>query len=212
MNIYGSDLVLENGSVIKDVSFLLTPELVAECSFDINLAHQSVLTEGAKFDLLLKNFLKEGEDYRGLKKDLKEIIAANDMSDEQLRSKGKGFLHVCKRVLQILQDINVPFSIGFNTTSMIAKASVISKLAASLGVTVNVVPIFVGGIVGMIVGIIINRLFRLAIDAVEFDRLKKDAEDIVRELRSMAKKNPKMAKKYNSEADRLEASIKKYSK
>ena len=52
------------------------------------------------------------------------------------------------------------------------------------------------------------------IDTIEFKTIKDDAEDIVRELRLNAKKakNPKIAKKMESEADRLEESIAKYSK
>lgn len=210
-----SDIVYSEGVYFKNCSNLVTEEMISECCGDASLVEQSAILEGAKLDLALKNFLKEGQDYKSLKKDLNEIIKANDISDEALRSDGRKLLHVCKRVLQYAYDISaiiVPVvGAGEIASKTVIGAKIVKTgLMAPAGLTVTVVC----SIIGYVVGFIINRLIRFLIDTVEFKTVKEDAEDVVRELRSNAKKanDPKLAKKMESEADRLEASIAKYSK
>lgn len=193
--------------------------MITECGNDRSLIEQSCLLEGAKMDLLLKNFIKEGKDYKGLKSDLNEIIKANNMDDKQLTSKGKGFLHICKRILQILVDIDsmlLPVNTASNIAIGVRMAKDVNMAAAMFGATASVAlaPVIIKAIITLIVNFIINRLLRLAIDAIEFSVIKSDAEEIVKELRKMAENtnDNKLKKKYDSEADRLEQSIEKYSK
>lgn len=175
--------------------------MIAECFGNSDLVRTSALLEGAKFDTWIKNFFKEGEDYKGLKKDLQEIVAANNMSEEGLKSKGKGFMHTCKRILQVMYDID-----GMTIPAMGGM-----RIAASIAAG----PVFViGGIVSLVISFIVNRLMRYLVDTVEFNTIQKDAEKIVSDLRREASKaeNPEIAAKYNAEAERLEKSIEKYSK
>ncbi len=204
------NVINEASEIFKDCSCFVTEEMITECSNDRDLITRSAILEGAKMDLFLKNFLEEGKDYKGLKKDMREIIKANDLSDEQLKSRSKGFIHTCKRILQILSDIEACIVTG--------------AIAGGGGATAIFTTITGGPVAGLItlatvalyliINLVVNRIFRLVIDTVEFKEIKNDAEDIVSDLRLMAKKsqNDKLKKKYNSEADKLEKSIEKYSK
>lgn len=198
----------------------VTDDMINECCGDLNLIEYSALLEGAKIDWALKNFLKEGKDYKDLKKDVKEIIKANDLDPDDYKSKGKGFMHICKRILQVAEDIAVPLGIGNNVASISGSLSIASKAnaaAAAFGVAsmaASPVIIVINGIISLVISFIINRLVRYLWDTIEFNTIKEDANDVVRDLRINASKanDPKIAEKFNKEADRLEESIKKYSK
>lgn len=177
--------------------------------------NQNIILEGAKFDLFLKNYMNEGKDYKGLKKELKTIIDANNLDSSELKDKSTGFMHTCKRILQICTDLEtaaIPVGVAIGSTK--GSAGLAIKLGLT-GVTAELIPaIVIGGIIAFIVTFISNRIFRYIVDASEFKTIKKDAEDIVKQLRYNAKNtsDKDLAKKYNFEADKLEASIKKYSK
>lgn len=230
-----SDIVYSEGVYFKNCSSLVTEEMISECCGDKYLIEQSAILEGAKLDLALKNFLKEGQDYKGLKADLEKVIKANDISDEALKTDGRKFLHICKRILQVMYDICVIIGIpaagaqvagGIGVAKMkadtvgtigniiggeaIGAASATAKGIIKTGITVSIF----NAILGYLIGFIINRLIRYLIDSIEFKSIKDDAEIIVKELRANAKKaqDPKVAKKMESEADRLEESIIKYTK
>lgn len=221
-----TDIVYSEGTYFKNCSNLVTEEMIAECWGNRSLIEQSAILEGAKLDLTLKNFLKEGQDYKGLKADLEKVIKANDISNETLKSDGRKFLHICKRILQVMYDISpiLGIPVAGAQIAMTGAAAKMKADAASVfgvggaaasniiktGITVSIFT----AIISYIIGFIINRLIRLLIDTIEFKTIKDDAEDVVRELRLNAKKanDPKIAKKMESEADRLEESIAKYSK
>lgn len=190
-------IINENGYCIKNCSVFVTDELIESCMGNDELLKQAALLEGAKIDWVLKNFLKEGEDYKGLKKDLKEIIRANDLDDRHLKTEDEA-MHICKRILQVSQDLAI---INGGVT------------VVSYALTLNPAMIL-GSIIGFVIGFIINRLLRYSWDTIEFDAIKKDSETIVSDLRRSAKKatEPKIVKKLNNEADRLEEAIEKYSK
>lgn len=214
------DIPLSEGTYITNCDIFVTDDMINECCGDRNLIEYSALLEGAKIDLALQNFLKEGKDYKGLKKDVKDIIKANDLDPDNYRSKGKGFMHVCKRILQVCEDIAVPLGIGTDVASIAGGLKMASKAnaaAAAFGlasVAVSPMTIVINGIITLVISFIINRLFRYLLDTIEFNTIKEDAIDVVRDLRISASKanDPKIAEKFNKEADRLEESIKKYSK
>lgn len=202
--VYGA--VYSEGTYVKNCDIFITEQMITECFGNDDLVRQSAILEGAKMDMALKNFMKEGKDYKGLKKDLRDIMKANDMDDKDLETGKKGILHACKRVLQILSDLE---------SVLMIPGAVISgslTLPAVFAMPAIGIPMLIGYIVGYIVGFIISRLMRLLWDTIEFKTLKEDAESIVEELRTMAKNssNDSLKKKYNAEADRLEEAIKKY--
>ena len=209
LNIDDIRAVYAEGEVVKDCSYLITESMVEGCMNNVDIVRNVAILEGAKIDLTLSNFLKEGKDYKGLKKDLKQIIAANDMDKSNLASKGKGLMHICKRILQICEDIGAVA--GGVTMATAGSAQVAGLAAAGMGAAIPVV--IVVYIIGFTIGFIINRLFRLLWDTIEFETIKNDAEEIVSDLRAKAKndENEQLAKKFNSEADKLEAAIKKWS-
>lgn len=204
-----ASIVLEDGSRVNGCDMFISDEMINECFGNAELIKQSALLEGAKMDWGMKNLFKEGKDYKGLKKDVNEIISANNLSKDELRSKGKGFMHICKRILQVCEDLSVFFSVGTIVGNTSKAAVVIAAGATPVGVAM-----IISTIVGGVIGFIINRLFRYLYDTAEFSAIKKDAEDIVSDLRRQAKKtdNKKYAEKLNKEADKLEDSIAKYSK
>ena len=188
-----------SGTLINDCRAFLTETMILECSNDRDLIYQNCLLEGAKFDMTMKNFMKEGEDFKGLKKELKEIMKMNDMDDSELQSNVNSPAHVVLRILQILEDLCVVYSIGVGGTQIILSGF-------------NPI-ILIGSIIGFAIGFLINRVFRFLWDSIHFNVIKKDCENIVLQLRKMSKdtKDSKLQKKYSDEADRLEAAIEKYS-
>lgn len=208
-NIADIEAVYTEGTIISDCSCFITEEMLKEYSYDKNVVRQAAILEGAKFDAFLNNWLKEGKDYKGLKNEVKSIIAANNMDKSELRSKGKGFMHTCKRILQICYDIDAVFM----PVSAAASAAGTATSLGMLGVAMGTPAMLIYGIIIFVVNFIINRLMRYLVDTVEFNNIKKDAEDIVSDLRAKAKNADEAgAKKLNAEADKLEAAIKKYSK
>lgn len=214
--------VLESGEFIRNCNCFISESMIEECGGDRALIEQQAILEGAKFDAILKNFLKEGKDYNGLKKDLNEIIKANDLDAKGLSTGKKGFMHTCKRILQVLYDIDAalfPITGTASTVAAAAAASKANKAAAALGVfgqamTISVAGVVIRTILSFVISFIINRLLRFAVDTIEFNTLKKDAEAIVDDLERMARnaKDEKEKKKYMDQADKLKESIKKYSK
>ena len=198
--VYGA--VYSEGTYVKNCDIFVTEQMVSECFDNDDLVRQAAVLEGAKLDMALKNFMKEGKDYKGLKKDLRDIIKANNLDDDDLKTGHKGFMHACKRICQVLEDFT-------------AIAGTASNIGTIFGyVTMGNPAFIIAAIIGTVVGFICNRLFRLLWDTIEFNAVKDDAEEIVSTLRRMAKNtnDPKLKKKYDDEADRLEDSIKKYSK
>lgn len=153
--------------------------MIESCHGDKNLLKQSAILEGLKYDAFLKNLFKEGEDYKGLKKDLQEIVSINNLNDEELRSSGSKFsnkcMHVCKRILQVTEDLSLISGGVYSATSFIGALFIDSPLTA------------IASILGFVIGFIVNRLMRLLYDTVEFDAVKKDSEEIVLQLKSNAK-------------------------
>ena len=199
--------IYAEGTYIKNCEFAITEEMIEECGHNPDLIAQAAILEGAKIDWALKNWLKEGQDYKGLKAEVNKIVEANNMDKEALQSKGKGFMHVCKRILQIWYDLAIPSAVGTTAAQTVGLAAVGAPGAI-------VASTAIGGILGLITGFIINRLIRYLVDTVEFNTIKKDAQNIVTELRANARKaeDKKIADKMNKEADRLEDAIIKYIK
>ena len=201
--------VFSEGTYIKDCSMLITDSMINECVGDANLIKQSAILEGAKIDWALKNFLKEGQDYKGLKKEVNKIIEANNLPKDQMKSKGKGFMHICKRILQIMEDAGVIAGIGTSVSNISVGAKIIAAGGATIGSGM-----IIGTIVGFIVGFIINRILRYCYDSAEFNAISTDAIEIMQTLRKQAKEtnDAKLSAKLNKQADDLQEALNKYSK
>ena len=188
----------ENGIYIKDCSLFITESMVDEYNGNSNLIRKAAILEGAKMDLAMENWFEEGEDYKDLKAEVQKIVDANDMDDSKLRSKGKRFMHICKRILQIVIDAMVAYDAAY-------------CIGFTLGTFGLGLPI---AVIAFVISFIINRLFRLLYDTIEFNTIKKDAQTIVKDLRRSARDIPdkKAAQQLNDEADRLESAIREYSR
>lgn len=199
--ILNENIILREGNFIKNCNIFVTDDLIQECYGNEYLIKQSALLEGAKIDMALNNFIEEGKDYKNLKKDLKEIISANNMDEKELNGNFRKFMHICKRIVQVLLDINLVIGSAINTANI--------GIFAAAGNPA----LLIGTIIGFVTGFIINRLLRYAADTIEFENIVKDSQYIVNELRKKARdtNDKKLASKFNSEADRLEKAIKKYS-
>lgn len=213
---YNNDIIYERGNLIRNCSFALSDDILESCLGDEFLIRSSCILEGAKFDFLLKNFLNKGKDYKGLKKDLKEIIRANDLDKDELRTGKNGFMHVCKRIIQVSYDLCIPIGTVTGVVNLVNLSQYNNAIASMFvaSATTAVASTILGGIIGFVLGFIINRLIRYCVDTIEFNTLKKDCDDILDQLEDLARKckNPKQADKYRKEAKRLEDAIKKYSK
>lgn len=161
------------------------------------------LLESAKFNVSLKKFLAEGEDYKGLKKELKEVIKMNDMSDDELKDKIKtgkgGVMHVCKRIVQIYLDCIFAFNTGSLIGGTIGAATAMPVLLPYIIIT-------------QVVGLFLNRVLRLAADTVEFNAVYKDCKTILNEIEDAKSKckDPKQKKKLEESADKLRKAMDKY--
>lgn len=197
------NIVNENDSLIKNCDFIIDDYVIKECFGDRGTIRHCVLYEAAKMDITISNFCKGGKDYKGLKADLKEIIEANNLVDSALKSKSKSLIKVCKRIIQIILDIEA--TLDKNVTPWAA-----AFLAAFPGMSIAR---FIVMIISIITKFILNRLLRLLVDTGEFKSVKSDAETIISMLREKAKTtdNKSIAANCESDANKLEASIKKYS-
>lgn len=189
------------GQFVKEASVFVTENMINECCGDADLIHQSAMLEAAKMDGALKNFMKEGKDYKGLKKDLNTIIAAYDLPKEEFGRKSNKLLHVCKRILQVCYDLDAAIGAGVAAGGAVA---MIATMPAML-------PVY---IISWVIGFICNRLLRLLVDTVEYKNLEGDVQGIVTDLRAAAKKSEdeKRAAKMNAAADKLEESLAKHRK
>lgn len=206
--------VYAEGVLIKNCNFAITESVLWEYANNVDAVVKYAILEGAKLDMMFNNFLEEGTDYKGLKADMKEIIEANNMEDAQLQSKGKKILNTCKKALQ--KCIDIIGMVGYIGTSSAVGGAVgggVSGAALGVGALNPITIAFVRTAIPFIVMWIGSRLLRLIVDAAEFAAAKKEAEGIVAALRKSANeaKDKKTANKLNDEADKLEASIKKYS-
>lgn len=170
---------------------------------EVTFLNEDTLLEGAKMSASLKKFMAEGEDYKGLKKELKEVIKMNDMSDAELKDKLKtgrgGVMHVCKRAVQIYLDFVFAFNVGGAIGGTVAAATMFPLLVPQI-------------VISFVVGLFLNRLLRLAADTVEFDAVYKDCKTILEEIESAIDKckDPKQKKKLQESADKLRKAMNKY--
>ena len=206
--VYGA--IYEEGIYVKDCDYFVTEQMINEYCGNEDLIRQAAILEGAKIDMTLKNYMKEGKDYKGLKKDLRDIIKYNNVDKDKLITGRKGIMHACKRIIQVLLDLEGTI-IGAGTAVGVVGYSVLSGGALGLlNLGVYAIPM---AIIAFIVTFLIGRPLRLLCDTVEFAAVKRDAKEIVNQIRELADKadDKKQKEKFNKEADRLEASIKKYS-
>lgn len=174
---FNISIVNENAFLIKNCNFIIDDDIIKECFGDVTAIKHYALYEAAKMDIAISNFCKEGKDYKGLKADLKEIIDANNLDDSALKSKGKGLIKVCKRIIQIILDIEA--TLDKNVTPWAAVF-----LAAFPGMSIAR---FIVMIISIITKFIVNILLRLLVDMGEFKSVKSDAEAIISMLREKAK-------------------------
>lgn len=234
-NADSSYFILESGEYIKNCQFCLTDDIIEECFHDITLINNRCILEGAKMDWIMKNFMKTPGNYKGLKEDLNQIIAANNLDDTQLKTNKKGILQACKRVLLIINDILVPggaAATGLGLQALLPKLGKIAGTATQAAGTATKVGLIskgtgatiagvagalspvaiVGAIVTFILGFIINRIIRLLVDKSDFDNLRNDCYAIIDQLEANAAKtnDPSLKKKYLDAAAQVKNSIKKY--
>lgn len=167
------------------------------------------LNEGARFDWALNNFLKEGKDYKGLKKAMSKVQEAIDLPDEELAKDPSKFMKISKRALQIILDI---LAMSIDVVSTVGNFFVYINLIAPFA---KFSPKgWLMWMIGFVLTKLVDRLLRLAVDKVEFKQCKNEAEEMVKLLRDKADKtNDKELKaKYKEEADRLKKKIRYYSK
>lgn len=153
--------------------------------------------------------LKKDRIIRVLKKEVNKIIEANNLPKDQMKSKGKGFMHVCKRILQILQDCSVFGGVATTASNISVGAKIVAAGGAAIGSGM-----IVGAIAGFVVGFIINRILRYCFDSAEFNAISTDAIEIIQTLKKQAKdtNDAKLAAKLNKQADDLQEALNKYSK
>lgn len=189
------------GKFVKEASEFVTDTMIAECFNDTGLINQSAMLEAAKMDTALQNFMKEGKDYKGLKKDLNTILEAYDLPKEEFGRKSDNMLRVCKRVIQICLDLYAAIALGIGAAGVVAFATTMNAA----------LPIY---IIKFVVRFICDRFIRYLVDTAEFEKLKGDVNNIIDDMRAAAKnyEDEKHAAKLNSAADKLEASLRKHRK
>ena len=209
--------VLESGSMIKNCDLFVTEEIIEECLGNKELVGMTVLTEGARLNAILDSLFPEGKDYKNIKENLNKVIKANDLSDEELRTKSKGFFNICKRILQALLDFELAASavIYGAKSGQVAAAGVVATILTSNPATASIAMMtLVSLALVYIVNFIINRLLRFVIGKVELKAAINDTKEIIEQLKKMSNetKNEKLKEKYQTSIEKLEKAIKKYNK
>lgn len=224
---YKFESYIFNEYISDNCDLFVTEQMILECSNSKELIENQSLLEGAKFDIWVKNFLSEGEDYKGLKKEIKTVIKANKLSEEEININKKGLMNSCKRILQISMDI-LSIASGAaggiltvkdwkDANNLFKKGNIYldkNKIYHGFGKTALISGFKKLGIFA--IGFIITRLIRFAVDSAEFKSLEKDCKSIISDLNKAsdkAKKNGdnELADHYDSEAKRLEKALKVYS-
>ena len=202
-------LINENAEYIKNCSTFVNDALMENYMGDHDLISQSAILEGSRIDLALKNFLKEGKDYKGLKNDLRTIIDVNNLDDKYLTSGSSKFIHICKRIIQVLLDIDAAV-----IPAAAVAGGVGSAVAATMVGGISIPLVIIIAILDFVVSFIVNRLLRYLVDTIEFDTIRNDTKEIISDLRSKADDtdDEKLKKKYLENANKLSEALKKHSK
>lgn len=210
------DLAIESGNrpLILDNSIFLTEELIVDCMGDESLIQEAVMVEAAKFDLKLKNYLAEGEDYKGIKKDIRDVLKAQGMSEEDFVQKGvwRKMLHNLKRFIQVSADIVAAASIAGGIGGSIGgiagglAAPVKISLGAKALISLKVVLKFA---IICTIAFFTSRVLRWIADSAEASQAKKDIKEIIKIARQKASecKNQADKKKFNSIADKMQKKL-----
>ena len=165
----------------------------------------SVVLERAQYSDTLYNFLREGKDYRGLKRSIQKIVEASNLSDDEIKSDTKNIVRIAKRAIQIILDI---LSLARDTTDgVIHIVGFVGHLFGGL----NIVNWFMWLIGSKIIGLVL-RLLRLAVDTLEYNSCEKEAKQIVKLLKDKAEStdNADLKKQCLQNANKLEKAIIKY--
>lgn len=209
-----NNFINENAFLFKDYNFL------AESTNNL-LSEDAILLEGAKFDIILKNFIKEGKDYKGLKAVCKDAVMYYNLDVSQLASQSSGFIHFVKRYFQITQDIGaiiVPIAGIGSGVKVVAGMKMVNSFSAAFGVAGVGSGAIAGGIIFTalitIISYLINRLIRYFIDKAEYRQCVKDAEMIIKNLEILKSKtqNKKEQEKIQNSINRIKDTIEKTSK
>lgn len=209
------EYLINTNDIHSNCNCFITEQMIYECCNNSYIVKQQAILEGAKFDLFFSNFLKEGKDYKGLKKDLNDIIKANSLSTDKLKTGKNGIMHKCKRVIQILLDISGVLCTGGDIVSIgIMGISSIRNSKTDIDPR-NLFKLIKMGL-GFVIGFLITKVLRFAVDSVEFKSIEKDCKTIISDLNkasNKAKKNGdnELADHYDNEAKRLEKALKVYS-
>lgn len=205
------NVIYENGEFIKNCDMFITDELLEAYQYNKDMVTRAAILEGAKLDLLfrnfIKNFMKEGKDYRGLRSLLNDVADECSKSGDIIRNEGRTgarkFLHVCKRILQVLIDISAACSMGFSGGMLIgtiAGAFIVGPAALLMGAL---------QIIAVVINLMINRLLRFAVDCAEYSNATDDARDTIRELEALktTKTDPKAVKRIDDCIEKIKKKI-----
>lgn len=143
-----------------------------------------ILSERAK--LSFPNF-QEGADYNKLKEELNSAKYYANLSDLDLKTGRRGFMHFLKRFLQIYKDCE----------------SILDTVAA-VRCLINGHPLLM---TINLIALIISRLIRLGCDTIEFNAIEEDANKVLYELYILEYKLKKAGNK-NQELSDVQYSIK----
>lgn len=209
--------VLESGSMVKNCDLFVTEEIIEECLGNKELVGMTVLTEGARLNAILDSLFPEGKDYKNIKANLDKIVKANDLSDEELRTKTTSLFSICKKILQALLDLELTVAAvlySFKTGKVISAGFIASIVTANPTVVAAAVAALITVALMYIVNFIINRLLRFIVDKVALKAAINDTKDIIEQLKKMSNetKDEKLKEKYKTSIEKLEKAIKKYNK
>jgi hypothetical protein len=138
----------------------------------------NILTERAKSSF--PNF-QEGKDYTKLKNAVNDAKYYCSLSDEELVTGRRGFMHFFKRYLQIYEDLS-------------------TILCSAMGIKflVSGHPFLLGC---QLAGVLTSRLLRLLFDSIEFENIEKDANTVLYNLYKIEFKLKKAGNKNQELAD-----------
>lgn len=208
------NVIYENGEFIKNCDMFITNELLENYQYNRDMVTRAALLEGAKLDLFLKNFIKnfmrEGKDYKGLKQLINDVADECNKSGDTIYAEGKSgarkFLHICKRILQVLLDVGTLCALGFS--GMTLASGIIGVFTAGPGALLTAILT----IIHIVIGIIVSRAERYAVDFVEYRNAVGDAKSVVKELEALktTKTDPKAIERIDKCIDKINKKIEGY--
>jgi len=204
-------IMFENVRFLNDETYNnLLEDFINDMGLSGNVLYEGAVEEPKGLEkFIFGKYGGEDSKVKELRSTLKDVIKANELDDSKLRSKGEGFLHTCKRGIQICLDL-AGSALAGGTIGAVTGGTIATIMFGGIPAAAFIAVVLKPAL-RLLIAFICVKLLRLLVDKVEGARAKKDAKDIIKQLRDKASEinDDKMKKSLEEQADKLEKALEK---